>query len=107
MLTLYHLDIDKAMEESGIDYLLVTSRAPSAVAPGEAYRYPIVVKSKKGGVNYKLESGPEGMTMSKEGELQWNVPKDAEELIHSIIVLVTDSAGQETHHTFDLHVTAP
>lgn len=105
VLNLYHLDVDKALDASGVDYLLVTSRAPSAVAAGKEFRYPVQVKSKKGGLKFSLEAGPEGMTISKTGELVWKVGTDADEEMHSVIVLVADSAGQESYHTFDLKVT--
>src|SRR5262249_59528844 len=32
------------------------------------------VKSKSAGVSYKLDKGPEGMTVSAAGEVRWDVP---------------------------------
>ncbi len=100
-IVLHRLDIDEALEKSGIDYLIVTSRPPTEMTPGATISYPIKVKSKQGGVTYNLDAGPKGMKLSADGKLTWKVPADVagEE---TIVVTVKDKAGQEVFHTFKM-----
>jgi hypothetical protein len=102
----HRFDIEEALDKSGIDYLYVTSTPPSAVARNAAFTYPLAVRSKKGGVKYKVESGPEGMQVDAKGVLTWNVPPDAVGE-QNIILTVSDASGQEIFHTFRLSVTEP
>ena len=78
----------------------MASRPPAAV-PGKAFDYPIAVKSKKGGVKYKLDAGPDGMAISPTGRVTWDVPADFAVEV-SVIVTVSDATGQEVFHTFKL-----
>ena len=103
-LVMRRLDIDEALEESGIDYLIVMSAPPGKAEPGENYQYQLVVKSKKGGVKYKLEAGPEGMAISDKGLISWQVPKDLNLVENKVIVTVSDSVEQEVFHTFTVNV---
>lgn len=97
-------DLMAALNNAGIDYLFVDSLPVTAAHPGRAYRYPITVKSKKGGIKFTLDSGPDGMTLSKDGVLSWNVPANAEAGPAGVIVTVEDSASQNVFHTFNVQV---
>src|SRR5262249_9396251 len=57
-LLLYRVDVDKILAQSNRDYLVTTTRAPATAHKGKTYAFPITVLSNKGGVKYKLESGP-------------------------------------------------
>jgi hypothetical protein len=103
-LVLHKLDVDAALEKSGIDYLFVTSRPPSAARKGQVFTYQLAVKSKKGGVTCKLDSGSEGMTVSKAGLVRWAVPADFKDREVDVIVTVGDRSEQEVFHTFKLAV---
>jgi hypothetical protein len=98
-LILRRFDVLEELEKSGVDYLLVASRPTPAVL-GKQYTYPIVVKSKKGGVKFKLESGPDGMKVADDGKLTWFVPLDASPA--SVLITVSDATGQEVFHNFTL-----
>jgi hypothetical protein len=52
-IVLHRFDVEAALDRAEIDYLFVTSRPP-VDAPGKSFSYPVVVKSKKGGVKMKL-----------------------------------------------------
>src|SRR5262249_22484815 len=97
-------DVDEALEKSGIDYLLVTSPPPLTARKGADYTYQLVVKSKKGGVRYRLDSGPAGMTIGTDGKLTWSVPAARAQGDPSVIVTVSDATGQECVHSFTLSV---
>jgi hypothetical protein len=101
---LRRFDMDQAMDKSGVDYLVVTSQPPQAAIRGTKLTYQLKVKSRKGGLAYRLESGPAGMKISKDGKLTWSVPNDTPDEMVDIIVSVRDSAGQEAFHTFTLAV---
>jgi uncharacterized protein (TIGR03067 family) len=104
-IVLQRLDIDAALEKSGADYLMVTSRPPAVAAAGRAFAYQLAAKAKKGGVKYRLESGPPGMAVSPAGLVSWQVPADATvggEV--TVLLTVADAAGQEVFHTFKLVV---
>ena len=103
-LTLHRFDVDKSLAKSGIDYLFVTSRPQSTIKLGETLDYAVQAKSKRGGLKFKLESGPQGMVISPEGKVTWNVPNDLAESAINAIVVVTDSSGQEFFHNFSLEI---
>jgi hypothetical protein len=103
-LILRRFDLDELLAKADVDYLFVVSQAPLGVKLGEKMTYPLVVKSRKGGVKYKLESGPPGMTVSAAGVLTWTVPADLADKSADVILTVSDSTGQEVFHTFSLAV---
>jgi S1-C subfamily serine protease len=103
-LVVHRFDLEEAMEKSGVDYLVVTSDPPRTAKRGETYVYGLTVKAKKGGLKYKLESGPKGMALSAEGQLTWVVPRDFEEKEVAVIIAVQDATGQECFHTFSVGV---
>jgi hypothetical protein len=103
-LILRRCDIDQLLAQSGKDYLFVTSRPPAESARGKRYNYPLAVRSKRGGVKVKLESGPMGMTVSKDWEIAWDVPANSTESQVQVILAITDSSGQELFHTFRIAV---
>jgi hypothetical protein len=103
-MVLHRFDVEEALEKSGIDYLYVTSQAPLTAKKGDTYSYQLAVKSKKGGLKYKVESGPKGMTISDAGRITWSVPPDPEEKESSVIVSIRDATGQEVFHTFTVSI---
>jgi hypothetical protein len=103
-LVLHKLDVDDALEKSGIDYLYVASTPPPFAVLGRDYTYPIAVKSKKGGLKYRVEAGPDGMKVAADGKLTWKVPAGFRDRHIDVILTIGDSTGQETFHTFRLAV---
>lgn len=101
-LILHRFDLDALLEKSGVDYLFVTSRPPSEAVRGSTYTYLPSVRSKKGGVKVRLESGPNGMKLTSDGKLTWAVPAGFEDREADVILLVSDASGQEAFHTFKI-----
>lgn len=99
-LILRKFDPEAALDASGVDYLYVTSRPPTAV-PGKGYEYQIAAKSRKGGLKYKLDDGPDGMRLSADGLVSWTAPFDFS-AAEPVIITVSDASGQEVYHTFEL-----
>lgn len=103
-LLLRRFNMRELLDKSGVDYLMVTSVAPTVATRGQAYRYDMSVLAKKGGVKYRVDSGPPGMKISAQGQVTWPVPRTIVESQLDIILTVSDAAGQETFHTFRLFV---
>lgn len=100
---LYKFDPEVALEKSGLNYLLVTSRPPREIKAGTTLVYPITVKAKHPAVAFKLGSGPKGMTVSPAGRLTWAVPAEAVG-DQEVILTVSDGTGQDVFHTFTIRV---
>jgi len=98
-------DMMAMLDKAGIDYLFVESLPVTIADPGKPYRYPITVQSKKGGLKFTLDSGPQGMKLSNDGVLTWNVPANADAGPAGVIVTIEDSSGQNVFHTFNVQVS--
>ena len=103
-LILKHLGIKAALDNSGVDYLFVTSFPPPSVEKGSVYRYKPATMSRQGGVKYNLASSPEGMRLMEGAEIVWPVPQGFKDSTASVILQVGDKSGREIHHTFTIRV---
>jgi hypothetical protein len=103
-LILYRVDLEKALEKSAVDYLLVTSQPTTTARRGEAYHYPLMVRSRKGNVRYRLDLAPPGMRLTPEGVLEWQVPQDLAESVVPVLITVGDASGKEIFHRFEIAV---
>jgi hypothetical protein len=101
-----NLDLAAALAEADVDYLFVSSVPVLAAARDATYRYPLAVESRAGGVRFALDSGPEGMRLSDDGSLAWDVPADYTEPSAAVIITVTDASGQEVLHAFEIAIDA-
>ena len=99
---LRRFDLDRELQRSGTDYLLVLSQPPSSVAVGETFQYQLDAKVKGGKLTYNLDSGPEGMTISKTGLVTWHVDRRPEDGSTSVIITVTGETGK--NRAASLHV---
>jgi hypothetical protein len=106
-LLLRRFDLSEELEASGIDYLFVESVPNATASRGDAYSYQISVLSKRKGVTFELQSGPPGMTLSSDGRLTWNVPKDFGDAKPAVIISISDASGQSIFHTFNLNLGPP
>ena len=103
-LKLFHLDIQAELEKSGIDYLYNVSSPVSSVRKGQKFSYQLNVRSHRGGVVYKIDKGPEGMTISKTGLVEWQVPANYEEDTVNAIISYSDTTGQNRIHPFKFRI---
>jgi hypothetical protein len=94
----------RALEKAAGDYLFVAAFAPPAGCCGEPFRYELAARSKKGGVKYRLLSGPEGLTVSEAGKVSWDVPRDVAAGVREVRVHLEDASGRETIHSFRVRV---
>ncbi|MGC3967915.1 MAG: hypothetical protein QM775_11260 [Pirellulales bacterium] len=102
-------DIDAAVANSSESILHVVSDPPITFVPEQKYEYVIQAISNRGGVTYRVESGPAGMNVSPEGRVEWTAPADAPAL-QTAIVVVGDKGGNQIFHNIKLkrgHVPVP
>lgn len=100
-IALYKFDAEAALEKSGQDYLIVTSKPPHRYEPGSEFTYAVKVKSKPLQVQHKLEVGPQGMVISPEGLISWK-PDQSVSGDQDVILTLRNANGQEVFHTFTL-----
>jgi hypothetical protein len=100
---MHKFEVVAFLDRAGVDYLIVTNR-PERAFRGETFTFRPNVKSKKGGVKVKLETGPEGMKVAVDGTVTWDVPKTFAEDSATAILLISDKSGQEMFHTLKLVV---
>jgi serine protease Do len=100
-LILKTVDVHSALNETGKDFLLVTSKPPTQYTAGKPFAYDLAVKVKKAPAKFSLESGPTGMTISNEGKIEWAAPAGQDGDV-TVIIAVTDAGTLESFHTFKL-----
>ena len=103
-LDLYHFNLDEAMEVSGLDYLLVTSRPPRTAKAGKPFEYTVATKVKRGPVTVTLNSGPKGMQVTPAGIVRWTVPGKPKTLEEDVILTIKDQTDREIFHSFKLQI---
>jgi len=102
-LIIQRFNLDEELSRSDVDLLFAASVPPAAVKAGASLEYQIQGKSKRGGLKYRLESGPAGMAVSPTGLVTWKAVRSSESEEVAIVAL-SDNSGQEIFHTFKLRV---
>lgn len=97
---LHQLDARQLLDASGEHYLYVSSPPPHATSASKQWQHQLEVRSSAGGLNYQLGSAPEGMTVSPQGLLQWDVPKEFGFSTAQVVVEITDKDQQRISYTF-------
>jgi len=96
------IDVKKILDDEGVNYLYAVT-APPQVRLIQRVNFKIAAVSKAGGVTFSLQSGPQGLTVGRDGTVTWQAPaKPAEE---TVIVSMKDTSGQEAYYTFQMIVT--
>ena len=92
------------LEKSGADYLVALSQPPPATVDA-LFSYKLDIHAKKGGVQVTLDSGPDGLSVTPDGEVSWSVPANFEAREVNVVVTLRDASGQEVFHTFTVRVS--
>jgi len=103
-IVLRRINLPEALKEQGVDYLYVDSFAPVQAYRGQEWRYQITAHSSAGTMAYKLESGPDEMTVSADGVVEWTIPAHFKDDSVSAIVSIQDKSGREALHTINFDV---
>lgn len=99
-IVLYSVDVTAELAKTDLDYLFVASRPPPVV-PGKRFEYRIDTQAKAGGLRYKLDCGPAGLSVGENGAVTWDVPAGFGKP-ESAAVTVSDKNGREVIHSFEL-----
>jgi hypothetical protein len=101
-LVIQHFDLKEHLEKSGKNYFFVESIPPRLFQRGQTLRYAIKATSKQGHVQYTLEGGPSGASVSTDGLVSWKVPADYAPHDAVLAVRLRDGSGEELSHTIKL-----
>ncbi len=104
-IVLYPVDVAAELAKTDLDYLFVASQPPPA-APGKRFEYQIDAKAKAGGLRYKLDFGPTGLSVAENGVVTWDAPAGFGKPVN-VAVTVSDKSGQEVIHSFELVPVTP
>jgi hypothetical protein len=98
------LNLVEALKQSGEDFLVVLSRPETREAAEGTFTYPMEVHSRAGGLSYRIEAGPEGMTVSETGVVRWKAPERPDRKPVRVVVTIGSASGKEYQHAFDVTV---
>ncbi len=98
-LKLRNIDIKKALDEKGADYLLVMSEPPTALDAKRQLNYQIKVLTNIKDLKYEAMSVPEGMEISGTGNVTWKCPDNIAVPAESVIVGI-NGGGKSIFHSF-------
>ena len=97
-------NLEQALSESGVDYLVVTSMPNQAAKVGQRWEYQIKAISKAGGLKYKASLCPKGMQVSKTGLVTWTPRKRPETGEETVLIEIEDESKEMTFHKFTVIV---
>jgi WD40 repeat protein len=100
-LVLHRVDVEAVREKRS---LWVASNPPAKAINGEMYRYQLEVQSSEGGLEYRLDSGPPGMTVSDSGLIEWNVPARLGPASCAVQVTLRNEEGKKLEHRFSVNI---
>lgn len=99
-----NFDLQAALDQSGVDYLVVMSRPEGVARVGKLWEYQVDAISRACGIEYSLELAPEGMEIGKDGLIRWTPPASAPIEPVAVILLIKDKSGEQTFHQFNVEV---
>ncbi len=96
-------DVEETLRNSGRNYLLVYSRPKENLSLGEMFEYQVECMASSTKLTYKLDSAPNGMTISETGKVRWQPQKNSLPQ-NAVLISVAGTDGQEAFHSFKLSV---
>ncbi len=91
------LDIVGELARLGVDEVVVTSAPVAGAIAGGPFRHRVEAYA-KGGAVFGRADGPQGLSVSREGELLWDVPADAAGKEIVAAVTVESASGRKVLH---------
>ncbi len=101
---LHKIDLIEELKRADKDYLFVDSVPPLTAKKGDRLEYHVAAKSNSQTIQFRLDAGPDEMTISKDGVVRWVIPKDFEGGAATVIVGVNTLSGEEVFHSFEVAV---
>ena len=89
------------------DFSISSSADNETVTFGQTYQYEFTTSggSSSDNLTYTLSSGPDNMTISSTGLVEWTPATSSDIDTHTITITVTTASGQTLTQTYDLVVT--
>jgi WD40 repeat protein len=103
-LVLRRLSLDEGIARSDTPILAVTSATELSARPGQRLTHRIQVRSSNGGATFDLSHGPDGLAVSGDGSMRWQVPLNTERKEYEAIVRIGDASGKQIFHTVRIKV---
>jgi len=105
-LTVYPFDLEQELQRRVDDYLFILGPIPPDALRQKPWSHQLDIRSKRGGVVCKLESGPKGMTITPEGLLEWPSPPSVTSKSTPVVVSVNATGAEELLYVFPLRVVS-
>ncbi len=96
-LVVRRLDVLGELRRLDVDEVVVTSPPVVAAEAGEPFRHRVEAHA-RGGATFARSEGPEQLSVTPEGEMRWDVPKDAAGQEPVAVVAVRSASGQTVLH---------
>ncbi|MFO0928797.1 MAG: GYF domain-containing protein [Gemmataceae bacterium] len=98
------VDLTERLAKADLDYLFVLPQ-PAVGKPGETFRHRLDIRTRRGKAQVKVAFGPDGLTVTPEGEVVWPIPADFADAEATAMLSVTDATGQEIAHPLRITVS--
>jgi S1-C subfamily serine protease len=102
-LVLRRLDILSELYRLEIDEIVVTSPSVIGAVVGQPFRHRVEAYA-KGGATFERADGPEGLSVSPDGDLRWDVPRVDAGQEKVAVVAVRSATGQKVLHKMHILV---
>ena len=91
----------------GSNVLEITSQPPQTIGENRRFEYQVSATGPDPeSMIYQLIHGPEGMSISKTGKLEWQMPEPKlGETAYEVVIRVADDTGGEVFQEFEINVT--
>jgi hypothetical protein len=96
-LVVRRLDVVGELHRLGVDEIVVTSPPVVVAVVGEPFRHRVEAYA-QGGASFERSDGPEQLSVSREGEMRWDVPKEASGRETTVVVAVRSASGKTVLH---------
>jgi hypothetical protein len=106
-LLLHPIKLVDALNNTKINYALVTSQPPAHFVRGQPFEYQLETTGNATKVSFVLESGPPGMTLSPQGQLTWLPAKDLDANAVDVEIRIAATEGNVQWHQFSLTAMPP
>lgn len=105
----YRFDLQDQLASSGRKFLYTVSKPPAVVDKGKKLSYQIEVLASSASLTltYRLESGPEGTTISPTGLVEWTAGAVPSGGVAQFVTSIAGTDGTEAFHSFDVIVRDP
>jgi S1-C subfamily serine protease len=103
-LVLRRLSDSRAAAKRSSGYIHVTSPRSLLVPTGKKLSHRIEVQSGQGKLRFTLNRGPEGLTLSPDGLVEWAVPARGSAFTETAVITIEDESGNSLFHRLDINV---